>query len=122
VGDREAVDPALVDAAAGGRTQDTPDETLFAQSTAHRRFLSGREPASGGRLHEAALHRLDDASLIDVTRVVLDTAHVQAEGGRTHRPEPRGPNKPGSKMHVLSDANGLPVLVGVSAGNTHDQA
>jgi IS5 family transposase len=23
-------------------------------------------------------------------------------------------------MHVLSDANGLPVLVGVSAGNAHD--
>ncbi|MDQ0718372.1 hypothetical protein QFZ55_007824 [Streptomyces luteogriseus] len=28
--------------------------------------------------------------------------------------------KPGSKMHVLSDANGLPLLVGISAGNTHD--
>lgn len=28
--------------------------------------------------------------------------------------------KPGSKMHILSDANGLPLLVGVSAGNTHD--
>ncbi len=27
--------------------------------------------------------------------------------------------KPGSTMHVLSDANGLPVLVGVSAGNVH---
>jgi transposase len=28
--------------------------------------------------------------------------------------------KPGSKMHILSDANGLPLLVGISAGNTHD--
>lgn len=28
--------------------------------------------------------------------------------------------KPGSKMHVLSDANGLPLVVGLSAGNTHD--
>ena len=28
--------------------------------------------------------------------------------------------KPGSKMHILSDTNGLPLLVGVSAGNTHD--
>lgn len=28
--------------------------------------------------------------------------------------------KPGSKMHILSDAAGLPVVVGVSAGNTHD--
>lgn len=28
--------------------------------------------------------------------------------------------KPGSKMHILSDANGLPLLVGISASNTHD--
>ncbi|MGX1404477.1 transposase [Streptomyces ambofaciens] len=28
--------------------------------------------------------------------------------------------KPGSMMHILSDTNGLPLLVGVSAGNTHD--
>jgi transposase len=28
--------------------------------------------------------------------------------------------KPGSKLHVLSDAAGLPLVVGVSAGNTHD--
>lgn len=28
--------------------------------------------------------------------------------------------KPGSKMHVLSDANGLPLVVVVSAANTHD--
>jgi transposase len=28
--------------------------------------------------------------------------------------------KPGSKTHVLSDANGLPLRVGLSAGNTHD--
>ncbi|OXZ00594.1 transposase [Streptomyces diastatochromogenes] len=28
--------------------------------------------------------------------------------------------KPGSKMHVLSDANGLPLRVGPSAANTHE--
>jgi len=28
--------------------------------------------------------------------------------------------KPGSKMHVLSDASGLPLAVGVSAANVHD--
>lgn len=32
-----------------------------------------------GRLYEAVLHRLGVAGLIDVTRVVLDTAHVRAE-------------------------------------------
>lgn len=28
--------------------------------------------------------------------------------------------KPGSKMHILSDANGLPLVVGISAANVHD--
>jgi len=28
--------------------------------------------------------------------------------------------KPGSKMNVLSDAKGLPLVVGVSAANVHD--
>lgn len=31
-----------------------------------------------GRLHETVLRRLDDAGLIDVTRVVLDTARKGA--------------------------------------------
>ncbi|EFD65130.1 transposase [Streptomyces lividans TK24] len=87
----------------GGGTQDTPDETLFAaiiyvlvsgcawhalppcfgtsKSTAHRRFLIWSRAGVRGRLHEAVLHRLDDAGLIDVTRAVLDTAHVRARRG-----------------------------------------
>jgi hypothetical protein len=74
-----------------------------------------------GRLHEAVLHRLDDAGLIDVTRAVLDTAHIRAKRGDEHTgPSPVDRGKPGSKMHVLSDANGLPLLVGISAGDTHD--
>jgi len=72
----------------GGGTQDTPDETLFAaiiyvlvsgcawrvlppcfgisKSTAPRRFLIWSRAGVWGRLHEAILHRLDDAGLIDV--------------------------------------------------------
>jgi transposase len=74
-----------------------------------------------GRLHEAVLHRLDSAGLIDVSRVVLDSAYVRAKkGGELTGPSPVDRGKPGSKMHILSDANGLPLVVGVSAANTHD--
>ncbi|MFJ7297235.1 IS5 family transposase [Streptomyces collinus] len=127
----------------GGGRQDTPDETLFAaiiyvlvsgcawralppcfgisKSTAHRRFLIWSRAGVWGRLHEAVLHRLDDADLIDVSRVVLDSAHVRVnKGGGLTGPGPVDRGKPGSKMHILSDANGLPLLVGVSAANTHD--
>ncbi|CAD5912045.1 protein of unknown function [Streptomyces sp. KY75] len=55
------------------------------------------------------------------SRAVLDAAHVRAkEGGELTGPSPVDRGKPGSKMHVLSDANGLPLLVGFSAANTHD--
>ncbi|MFF2174749.1 IS5 family transposase [[Kitasatospora] papulosa] len=127
----------------GGGTQDTPDETLFAaiiyvlvsgcawralppcfgisKSTAHRRFLIWSRAGVWGRLHEEILHRLDDAGLLDLSRAVLDSAHVSAKkGGELTGPSPVDRGKPGSKMHVLSDANGLPLLVGLSAANTHD--
>ncbi|CAL9675367.1 hypothetical protein SUDANB105_07840 [Streptomyces sp. enrichment culture] len=86
-----------------GGTANTPDETVFtaviyvlvggcawralppcfsvSKSTAHRRFLIWSRGGVWGRLHEAALHRLDEAGLIDVTRVVLDTAHGRAKRG-----------------------------------------
>lgn len=35
-------------------------------------------------------------------------------------PSPVDRGKPGSKLHVLSDATGLPVATGISAGNTAD--
>jgi transposase len=127
----------------GGGTPNTPDETQFAaiiyvlvsgcawralppcfgisKSTAHRRFMIWSRAGVWGRLHEAVLHQLDDAGLIDVSRVVLDSAHVRAkERGEHTGPSPVDRGKPGSKMHVLSDANGLPLIVGVSAANTHD--
>ncbi|MEV8424550.1 IS5 family transposase [Streptomyces niveus] len=127
----------------GGGTQDTPDETLFAaiiyvlvsgcawrslppcfgisKPTAHRRFLIWSRAGVWGRLHEEILHRLDDAGLLDLSRAVLDSAHVRAKkGGELTGQSPVDRGKPGSKMHVLSDANGLPLLVGISAANTHD--
>ncbi|SOD88015.1 Transposase DDE domain-containing protein [Streptomyces sp. Ag109_G2-15] len=47
-------------------------------------------------------------------------SHQGGKGGEHTGPSPVDRGKAGSKMHVLSDANGLPLLVGVSAGNTHD--
>ncbi|MFH8520656.1 IS5 family transposase [Streptomyces gelaticus] len=127
----------------GGGTQDAPDETLFAaivyvlvsgcawralppcfgvsKSTAHRRFVIWSRAGVWGRLHEAVLDRIDECGLLDLTRVVLDSAHVRAKkGGELTGPSPVDRGKPGSKMHVLSDANGLPLVVGLSAANTHD--
>lgn len=65
-----------------------------------------------GRLHEEILRRLDDAGLLDLSRAVLDSTHVPAKkGGEFTGPSPVDHGKAGSKMHVLSDANGLPLIV-----------
>ncbi|WP_405784426.1 IS5 family transposase [Streptomyces sp. NBC_00859] len=127
----------------GGGTQATPDETLFAaiiyvlvsgcswralppcfgvsKSTVHRCFMIWSRAGVWGQFHEAVVHRLDDAGLIDVCRVVLDSAHVRAKKGAPHTgPSPVDRGKPGSKMHILSDANGLPLVVGIFAANVHD--
>src|SRR3954468_20115246 len=87
----------------GGGTQDTPDETLFAaivyvlvsgcarrslppcfgisKSTAHRRFLIWSRAGVWGRLHQAVLDKLAARDLLDLSRVVLDSAHVRAKKG-----------------------------------------
>lgn len=87
----------------GGGTVNTPDEPLFAaiiyvlvsgcawralppcfdvsKSTAHRRFLIWSRAGVWGRLHQAVVHKLAAKELLDLSRVVLDTAHVRAKKG-----------------------------------------
>lgn len=43
------------------------------------------------------------------------------KGGELTGPSCVDRGKPGSKMYILSDANGLPLTVDVSADNTHDR-
>ncbi|MER7130185.1 IS5 family transposase [Streptosporangium saharense] len=114
----------------GGGTQNTPDETLFAAivyvlvsgcawralppcfgvstSTVHRRFLIWSKAGVRGRLHEVVLRRPR-----------LRPCEGQKRGGLTG-PSPVDRGRPGSTMHLLSDAGGLPPVVDVTAANTHD--
>ncbi|MFI9435767.1 MULTISPECIES: IS5 family transposase [Streptosporangium] len=91
------------------------------KSTVHRRFLIWSCAGVWERLHQAVLDQLAGDGLLDVSRVVLDSAHVRAKKGGEHTgPSPVDRGKPGSKLHVLSDAAGLPLVVGLSAANVHD--
>ncbi|GAA3019237.1 hypothetical protein GCM10017559_49260 [Streptosporangium longisporum] len=51
------------------------------KSTVHRRFLIWSRAGVWERLHQAVLDRLADDGLLDVSRVVLDSAHVRAKKG-----------------------------------------
>jgi hypothetical protein len=50
----------------------------------------------------------------------VDVAAVRAKGGTLTGPNPVDRGKKGSKLHVLSDAAGLPLVVAVSAANIYD--
>jgi transposase len=85
----------------GGGTQNAPDEAVFAaivyvltsgcawrhlppcfgisKSTAHRRFVIWSRAGVWGRLHRAVLDELAAHDLIDLSRVVLDSAHMRAK-------------------------------------------
>ncbi|THV26491.1 transposase [Glycomyces paridis] len=45
---------------------------------------------------------------------------AREEGGSLTGPNPVDRGKSGSKIHVLTDQNGLPLALGVSAANLHD--
>ncbi len=51
------------------------------KSSAHRRFVIWTRAGVWGRLHEAVLDRIDECGLLDLTRVVLDSAHKRAKKG-----------------------------------------
>ncbi|WP_329460814.1 IS5 family transposase [Streptomyces sp. NBC_01497] len=91
------------------------------KSTVHRRFVIWSRAGVWGRLHQKILQPLDRQELVDLSRAVLDSAHVRAKnGGALAGPSPVDWGKPGSTMHVLSDADGVPLRVGLSAASTHD--
>ncbi|MFF4414233.1 IS5 family transposase [Streptosporangium sp. NPDC001559] len=91
------------------------------KSTVHRRFLIWSRAGVWDRLHQAVLNRLADDGLLDVSRVVLDSAHVRAKKGGEHTgPSPVDRGKPGSKLHILSDVAGVPLVVGLPAAKVHD--
>nr|WP_207630965.1 MULTISPECIES: IS5 family transposase [unclassified Actinopolyspora] len=126
----------------GGGTANIDDEAVFAaivyvlvsgcswrhvppcfgasKSTVHRRFRIWTHAGVWGRLHRAVLDRLAAEELVEVARVLLDSTQVRAKKGAHTGPSPVDRGKPGSKLHLVSDPAGLPLVVGLSAANTHD--
>ena len=47
----------------------------------HRRFVIWSRAGVWGRLHQAVLAELADRNLLDLSRTLLDTAHVRAKRG-----------------------------------------
>lgn len=89
-------------------------------ATAHRRFAAWTKAGLWRRLHRAVLDELGAKGELDWDSAITDAASVRAKGGPLTGPNPVDRGKKGSKLHVLSEAQGIPLAVAVSGANVHD--
>lgn len=89
--------------------------------TCWRRLRDWQAAGVWDRLHEILLAELQGADKIDWSRACVDSGSVRAVGGGEKTgPNPTDRSKPGSKHHVITDGNGVPLQVELSGANTHD--
>lgn len=70
------------------------------------------------QLHAVLLAELNEADQIDWERALIDASFAKApEGGEDTGPNPTDRGKSGSKHHVLTDAQGIPLTATVTAAN-----
>jgi transposase len=70
------------------------------------------------QLHAVLLAELNGADAIDWERALIDASFAKApEGGEDTGPNPTDRSKSGSKHHVMTDAQGVPLSATVTAAN-----
>jgi transposase len=73
------------------------------------------------RLHALLLAELNGADEIDWSRALIDASFAKApEGGEDTGPNPTDRSKSGSKHHVMTDAQGVPLNATVTAANVNE--
>ena len=72
-------------------------------------------------IHQFLLEHLRFLKRIDFTRFLIDSSHLRSMGaGAETGPSPVDRRKPGSKIHVLTDAAGVPITIRLTAANRND--
>jgi transposase len=73
------------------------------------------------KLHAVLLAELNGADEIDWSRALIDASFAKApEGGEDTGPNPTDRGKSGSKHHVMTDAQGIPLSANVTAANVNE--
>ena len=89
--------------------------------TCWRRLRDWQEAGVWESLHHVILQNLHDMKKIDWSRACIDGSVIQAKrGANTQDPTPLDRGRPGSKHHLITDRNGIPLVVGLTAANVND--
>lgn len=89
--------------------------------TCRHYLLLWHEAGVWEKLHLLLLEELNAADKIDWSRALIDASFAKApEGGEDTGPNPTDRRKSGTKHHVLTDAQGIPLAATVTAANVND--
>lgn len=89
--------------------------------TCWRRLRDWQEAGVWQAIQEKLLAKLHSGGQLDWSRAVVDRASVRAVGaGQKTGPNPTDRRKPGSKHHLLTEAQGIPLAVALTSANTND--
>lgn len=89
--------------------------------TCWRRLRDWQAAGVWDKLHQVLLAELRSIDKIDWSRAIVDSSSVRAVGGGEKTgPNPTDRRKLGSKHHVVTDGQGVPLQVELSGANAHD--
>ena len=122
VGNREALTGILFVLRSGIPWELLPQEMgCGCGMTCWRRLRDWQAAGVWDQLHRVLLDELRDADEIDWSRAIVDSASLRAlAGGPKTGPNPTDRSKPGSKHHVITDAQGIPLAAILTAANVND--
>ncbi|MET8236743.1 IS5 family transposase [Streptomyces sp. NPDC005078] len=122
VPDRQALCGILFVLHTGIQWEYLPQELGFGSGmTCWRRLAAWNEAGVWDQLHVVLLEKLRVAKKLDWSRAVIDSSHVRAaRRGPKSGPSPVDRARPGSKHHVLTDGQGIPLAVSLTGGNRND--
>lgn len=108
--------------ATGNRWEDVPHELGCSGRTAHRRLRAWEEAGIWDRLHADLLALLRKADKLDPDTAIVDSVIVRAFGGGDDTgPNPVDRRKPGTKLTIIVDAGGAPLVLHNAGANASDQ-
>ncbi|MFF6815692.1 IS5 family transposase [Streptomyces sp. NPDC012403] len=131
VPDRQALCGILFVLHTGIQWEYLPQELGFGSGmTCWRRLAAWNEAGVWDQLHQVLLNKLRSKNQLDWSRAVIDSPPLASPGhphprpGRTQGPK-SGPSpvdraRPGSKHHVITDGQGIPLAVSLTGGNRND--
>lgn len=122
IDDRKALAGILFVLKTGIPWEDLPVEMGCGSGmTCWRRLRDWQASGVWDKLHQVILAELRAEDKIDWSRAVVDSGNVRAVGGGDETgPNPTDRRKPGTKHHVATDGQGVPLAIEVSGANEHD--